>query len=222
MMARKVCKMQISFFQRKCFAGREWNDTWWLRKPLKALVTFNVRFTEKCKSVLEMQLRWHVVHLYLCIFANHRQKLGARDLQPRAHELGACWSEDRTNRFERNELRKWVNGFILSKICKIEVQPRSLKGFGGEGKNEPVSGKGDDGRLQSGARYEPISFSAKASLSIISCPPNLLSHGRLHFSGQFSNSVWAFYCILCERTLRQGLIHYFLAKCTFRCAGMCY
>ena len=121
----------------------------------------------------------------------------------------------------RNELRKWVNGFILSKICKSEVQPRSLKGFGGEGKNEPVSGKGDDGRLQSGARYEPISFSAKASLSIISCPPNLLSHGRLHFSGQFSNSVWAFYCILCEKTLRQGPIHYFLAKCTFRCAGMC-
>ena len=51
------------------------------------------------------------------------------------------------------------------------MQPRSLKGFGGEGKNEPVSGKGDDGRLQSGARYEPISFSAKASLSIISCSP---------------------------------------------------
>ena len=121
----------------------------------------------------------------------------------------------------RNELRKWVNGFILSKICKSEVQPRWLKGFGGEGKNEPVSGKGDDGRLQSGARYEPISFSAKASLSIISCPPNLLFHGRLHFSGQFSNGVWAFYCILCEKTLRQGPIHYFLAKCTFRCAGMC-
>ena len=27
MVAIKVCKMQISFFQRKCFAGREWNDT---------------------------------------------------------------------------------------------------------------------------------------------------------------------------------------------------
>ena len=54
-----------------------------------------------------------------------------------------------------------------------ELQCRARARFGGEGKNETVSGKGDDGAGKVEPVYEPISFSAKASppLSIISNPP---------------------------------------------------
>ena len=63
--------------------------------------------------------------------------------------------------------------------------------FGGEGKNETVWGKGDDGAAKVEPVYEPISFSAKASSSIYYFMPPIC-----YFTADCT--FWGANCLLSE------------------------
>ena len=94
-------------------------------------------------------------------------------LAPECNHMKFTGKVEKRNSILKMQLRCDA-GKVHSYLYKCRSWPRigrmscgsARASFGGEGKNEPVSGKGDDRAGKVEPVYEPISFSAKAPSSI--------------------------------------------------------
>ena len=113
---------------------------------------------------------------------------------------------------------------IMAKNWKDELQQRTSKwSFGGEGKNETVSGKGDDGAAGGGESrallWTYILFSQGRLYLSFHDPQSLISRPAAALLSAGVWAHWVFYCILCSLRICWGdpPIYYSMAnKCTFR------